>query len=166
MAIEGLNLLFTLAAMSVIDRVGRRNLMLIGSIGYIASLIITAAAFLWFGSAKEFTPTGGAVVLGGLLLFIASHAFGRGAVIWVFIGEIFPNTVRAHGQAWGSFVHCFMAALLSWTFPMIAGVSGGYAFAFSAVMMMGQLIWVIRVMPETRGIPPEEMERLLHSSQS
>ena len=165
-AIGGLNLVFTLAAMSVIDRLGRRKLMLIGSIGYLLSLTITAAAFFSFGSASEFTPTGSAVVLGGLLLFIASHAFGQGAVIWVFIGEIFPNTVRAYGQAWGSFVHWSMAALISWTFPMIAGVSGGYAFAFYAVMMVGQLIWVIRIMPETRGVPLEEMERLLHTSKS
>lgn len=157
--VGGTNLLFTMAAMSVIDRVGRRRLMLAGSVGYIVSLTATAWAFYRYGT--DFTPTGSLVVLGGLLLFIASHAFGQGAVIWVFISEIFPNRVRARGQALGSFTHWFMAAAISWTFPMIAQASGGHAFAFYAVMMVLQLVWVLRVMPETKGVPLEDIQKRL-----
>ncbi len=105
--------------------------------------------------------TGGTVVLVSLLVFIASHAFGQGAVIWVFISEIFPNRVRARGQALGSFTHWFMAAAISWTFPMIAAASGGYAFAFYAAMMVLQLLWVLLVMPETKGVSLEQIQRKL-----
>jgi SP family xylose:H+ symportor-like MFS transporter len=157
--VGGTNLVFTIAAMTVIDRFGRRKLMLAGSFGYIVSLSVTAWAFYSYGSA--FTPTGSLVVLVSLLVFIASHAFGQGAVIWVFISEIFPNRVRARGQALGSFTHWFMAAVISWTFPMIAEASGGHAFAFYAVMMVLQLVWVLRVMPETKGVPLEEIQREL-----
>ena len=135
------NLVFTMLALSVIDRFGRRTLMLVGSIGYIVSLSATAWAFYAYGT--EFTPTGSRVVLISLLVFIASHAFGQGAVIWVFISEIFPNRVRARGQALGSFTHWIMAAVISWTFPMFAEASGGHVFAFYAAMMVLQLIWVI-----------------------
>jgi SP family xylose:H+ symportor-like MFS transporter len=99
------------------------------------------------------------ILLISLLVFIASHAFGQGAVIWVFISEIFPNRVRARGQALGSFTHWFMAALISWTFPMIAQVSGGHTFAFYTVCMVGQLFWVIYVMPETKGISLEQIQK-------
>lgn len=104
---------------------------------------------------------GGLVVLVSLLVFIASHAFGQGAVIWVFISEIFPNRVRARGQALGSFTHWFMCAVISWTFPMIANVSGGHAFAFYAAMMVLQLVWVLCIMPETKGVPLEQIQRKL-----
>lgn len=107
------------------------------------------------------TKTGQTIVLISLLVFIASHAFGQGAVIWVFISEIFPNRVRARGQALGSFTHWAMCALISWTFPVIAQVSGGHAFAFYAAMMVLQLIWVLTVMPETKGVPLEEIEKKL-----
>lgn len=147
------NLIFTIAAMSVIDNFGRRNLMLVGSIGYIASL--TAAAYSFY------TGTGGRLLLGSLIVFIASHAFGQGAVIWVFIGEVFPNRVRARGQALGSFTHWVMAALISWTFPMIAAQSGGHAFAFYAVCCVAQLLWVIFVMPETKGVSLEKIQQEL-----
>jgi SP family xylose:H+ symportor-like MFS transporter len=157
--VGGTNLVFTMAAMAVIDHFGRRKLMIAGSIGYIVSLSVTAWAFYRYGS--DFTPTGSLVVLVSLLVFIASHAFGQGAVIWVFISEIFPNRVRARGQALGSFTHWFMAAVISWTFPMIAEASGGHAFAFYAVMMVLQLAWVLRVMPETKGVPLEEIQREL-----
>ena len=100
-------------------------------------------------------------MLVSLLLFVASHAFGQGAVIWVFISEIFPNRVRARGQALGSFTHWFMAAAISWTFPMIAAMSGGYAFAFYAAMMVLQLLWVLLVMPETKGVSLEQIQRQL-----
>jgi sugar porter (SP) family MFS transporter len=145
------NLVFTIAAMTVIDHFGRRKLMLVGSVGYILSL--SAAAFSFY------TGTGGKMLLASLIVFIASHAFGQGAVIWVFIGEVFPNRVRARGQALGSFTHWVMAALISWTFPMIAAQSGGHAFAFYAVCCVGQLLWVIFVMPETKGISLEKIQQ-------
>lgn len=147
------NLVFTMAAMTVIDRFGRRKLMLIGSVGYILSLLVAAYSF--------YSGTGGKLLLGALVVFIASHAFGQGAVIWVFISEIFPNRVRARGQALGSFTHWIMAALISWTFPLIADVSGGHAFLFYAVCMVGQLLWVLFVMPETKGITLEEIQHRL-----
>ena len=151
------NLVFTMAALLVIDKIGRRKLMIAGSVGYIVSLAATAAAFYAYGT--EFTPFGSMVVLASLMVFIASHAFGQGAVIWVYLSEIFPNRVRAKGQALGSFTHWVFAALISWTFPMIAEVSGGHTFAFYSSMMVLQLIWVLKVMPETKGVPLEEMQR-------
>jgi SP family xylose:H+ symportor-like MFS transporter len=157
--VGGTNLVFTMAAMAIIDHFGRRRLMLVGSIGYILSLSATAWAFYRYGNA--FTPTGSRIVLIGLLVFIAAHAFGQGAVIWVFISEIFPNRVRARGQALGSFTHWFMAAVISWTFPMIAEASGASAFAFYAAMMVLQLVWVLRVMPETKGVPLEDIQKAL-----
>jgi MFS transporter, SP family, xylose:H+ symportor len=147
------NLIFTIAAMTVIDHFGRRKLMLVGSVGYILSLSAAAYSF--------YTGTGGKLLLVSLIVFIASHAFGQGAVIWVFIGEVFPNRVRARGQALGSFVHWVMAALISWTFPIIAAQSGGHTFAFYAVCCVGQLIWVILVMPETKGISLEKIQEKL-----
>lgn len=105
--------------------------------------------------------TGGTLVLASLLVFIASHAFGQGAVIWVFISEIFPNRVRARGQALGSFTHWVMAAAISWTFPMFAEASGGHTFAFYAGMMVLQLVWVLVAMPETKGIPLEQIQKEL-----
>ncbi len=151
------NLVFTMAALLVIDKIGRRKLMIAGSIGYITSLAATAATFYAYGT--EFTPFGSMVVLASLMVFIASHAFGQGAVIWVYLSEIFPNRVRAKGQALGSFTHWVFAALISWTFPMIAELSGGHTFAFYSSMMVLQLIWVLKVMPETKGVPLEEMQR-------
>ena len=147
------NLVFTMAALTVIDHFGRRRLMLVGSIGYILSLSAAAYAF--------YTNTGGRLLLASLLVFIASHAFGQGAVIWVFISEIFPNRVRARGQALGSFTHWIMAAAISWTFPMIAARSGGHTFAFYAVCMIGQLFWVWFVMPETKGVSLEQIQKQL-----
>jgi MFS family permease len=157
--VGGTNLVFTMAAMAVIDRFGRRNLMIVGSIGYIASLSVTAWAFYRYGT--EFTPAGSTVVLASLLVFIAAHAFGQGAVIWVFISEIFPNRVRARGQALGSLTHWVLAAAISWTFPMIAEASGGHVFAFYAAMMVLQLAWVLRVMPETKGVALEDIQKRL-----
>jgi len=147
------NLIFTMAALLVIDHFGRKRLMLVGSIGYILSLGATAWAF--------YTDAGGIVVLISLIVFIASHAFGQGAVIWVFIGEVFPNRVRARGQALGSFTHWIMAALISQTFPMIAEVSGAHIFAFYCACMVGQLIWVLLIMPETKGVPLEQIQKKL-----
>jgi sugar porter (SP) family MFS transporter len=156
-AVGGTNLVFTMAALAIIDHFGRHKLMLVGSIGYIVSLGVTAWAFYTYGT--DFSAAGSLVVLIGLLVFIASHAFGQGAVIWVFISEVFPNRVRARGQALGSFTHWIMAALISWTFPMIAEVSGGHTFAFYALCMVGQLVWVLMVMPETKGISLEQIQK-------
>jgi MFS transporter, SP family, xylose:H+ symportor len=158
-AVGGTNLVFTMLALLVIDQFGRRKLMLVGSVGYILSLGSTAWAFYRYGG--QFTRAGGLMVLVSLLVFIASHAFGQGAVIWVFISEIFPNRVRARGQALGSFTHWVMAAAISWTFPVIATASGGHAFAFYAAMMALQLLWVLFVMPETKGVPLEEIQKKL-----
>ena len=178
-AVGGTNLVFTMAALLIIDHFGRRRLMLVGSIGYILSLGSTAWAFYAYGDAfsaaqkaieaKVTVPsdvaaavgTGGVVVLASLLVFIASHAFGQGAVIWVFISEIFPNRVRARGQALGSFTHWFMAAAISWTFPMFATASGWRTFAFYAAMMFLQLLWVLFVMPETKGTSLEQIQKRL-----
>ncbi len=159
LAVGGTNLIFTMAALAVIDHFGRKRLMIAGSIGYILSLGATAWAFYTFGT--QFTAAGSAVVLVSLLVFIASHAFGQGAVIWVFISEIFPNRVRARGQALGSFTHWVMAAAISWTFPVIAEISGGHTFAFYMVCMVGQLLWVLLVMPETKGVSLEEIQKKL-----
>jgi sugar porter (SP) family MFS transporter len=158
-AVGGINLIMTMIALAVIDNFGRRKLMLVGSVGYILSLGSAAWAFYTYGA--EFTEIGGTVVLISLLVFIASHAFGQGAVIWVFISEIFPNRVRARGQALGTFTHWFMAAVISLTFPMFADVSGGHTFAFYALCMIGQLLWVIYVMPETKGISLEQIQKKL-----
>ncbi|UCF38622.1 MAG: sugar porter family MFS transporter [Acidobacteriota bacterium] len=158
-AVGGINLVFTMMALAVIDHFGRRNLMILGSIGYIVSLSSTAWAFYTYGT--EFNETGSIIVLISLLVFISSHAFGQGAVIWVFLSEVFPNRIRARGQALGSFTHWVMAALISWTFPIFAAQSGGHTFAFYASMMVLQLIWVIVVMPETKGVPLEELQRKL-----
>jgi SP family xylose:H+ symportor-like MFS transporter len=147
------NLVFTMLAMAVIDRFGRKRLMLTGSLGYIISLSAVAWAF--------YTERSGAIVLVSFMLFIASHAFGQGAVIWVFISEIFPNRVRARGQALGSFTHWFMCALIAWTFPMLAEKTGAHVFAFYAAMMVLQLLWVLFLMPETKGVPLEEIQRKL-----
>jgi MFS transporter, SP family, xylose:H+ symportor len=144
-------LMFTLAALSTIDHFGRRKLMLVGSIGYILSLGAVAFSF--------YTGRSGWLLLASLLVFVASHAFGQGGVIWVFIGEIFPNRVRARGQALGSLTHWIISAAISWTFPMIAAESSGSAFAFYAVCMIGQLLWVLWVMPETKGIPLEQIQQ-------
>ena len=155
----GINIVLTMLALAVIDKFGRKKLMIIGSVGYLVSLSAVAWAFYTYGT--DFTDIGSTVVLAGLLIFIASHAFGQGAVIWVFLSEIFPNKVRAKGQALGTFTHWFMAAIISWTFPMIAEISGGHTFAFYAVCMIGQLFWVIYIMPETKGVSLEQIQKKL-----
>ncbi len=149
--------IFTMTAMLIIDHFGRKRLMLWGSIGYIISLGATAWEF--YTNGDDFNHAGSIVVLVSLLVFIASHAFGQGAVIWVFISEIFPNKVRARGQALGSFTHWFMAACISWTFPIFAEASGGLIFTIYAICMVGQLLWVLFRMPETKGIPLEELQK-------
>jgi len=150
-AVGGTNLLFTVMAMFIIDKFGRRPLMLIGSVGTALTLILVAVAF--YAGGEMGTP-----VLIGLLGFIAFFAMSQGAVIWVFISEIFPNRIRSKGQSFGSFTHWFMAAAVSWTFPVVADVSGGHAFAFFGAMMILQFFFVLKIMPETRGLSLEELE--------
>ena len=144
---------FTVAALAVVDRFGRRRLMLVGSIGYILSLSTAAYSFS--------TGAAGRLLLPSLLLFVASHAFGQGSVIWVFIGEIFPNSVRARGQSLGVGTHWLVCAAVSWTFPVIASHSSGAGFALFATCMVGQLLWVLFAMPETKGVPLEQIEAKL-----
>jgi sugar porter (SP) family MFS transporter len=148
-AVGGVNLIFTLVGMALIDFVGRRKLIIWGSAGYIAGLGAVSLAFM--------SSAPGWFVLAGLLVFQASHAFGQGSVIWVFISEIFPNAVRAKGQAFGSSVHWVMAACISWIFPMMANWSGAAAFGFFACMMLLLLVFAWKIMPETKGRSLEEV---------
>ncbi|RTE49591.1 sugar porter family MFS transporter [Actinobaculum sp. 352] len=159
-AVGFMNLIATMAALTVIDRLGRRTLMLVGSIGYLLSLgFLTALFFVYDGN---YNTTSSVLVLVGLLCFIAAHAFGQGSVIWVFISEIFPNRVRGAGQSFGSLTHWTFAALTTLLFPSIVGaLGGGIAFLIFFICMIGQLIWVRLVMPETKGIPLEDMENKL-----
>ena len=152
-AVGGTNLVFTIVGMSLIDWVGRRRLIIWGSFGYLASLLTIAWTFYHYGG--NFDSVGSTTAVIGLLVFQASHAMSQGAVIWVFISEIFPNAVRAKGQALGSATHWFMAALISWTFPSIAAWSGASAFAFFAAMMGLQLVFAWKIMPETRLVSLE-----------
>ena len=155
-SIGGVNLLFTMLGMVLIDRLGRKQLMLIGSVGYIGGLAGVAWAFYAAAS-----PT---VLLVFILLFIASHAIGQGAVIWVFISEIFPNKVRAFGQSWGCGTHWVFAAIITLLGPVVLdifSVNPWPIFAFFAGMMVLQLLWVVFFMPETKGKSLEELEREL-----
>jgi MFS transporter, SP family, xylose:H+ symportor len=147
------NLVFTLIAMSVIDRFGRKRLLLVGALGLTACLGVTAWAF--------HRGIGGTLVLASLIGYIAFFAFSQGSVIWVYISEIFPNRVRARGQALGSFTHWFWAAVVSWTFPVIAERSGASAFGFFAAMMLLQFVLVLLLLPETKGISLEQIQRKL-----
>jgi MFS transporter, SP family, xylose:H+ symportor len=154
------NLIVTMAALTVIDKIGRRKLMLIGSIGYLVSL--GSLAVIFYAYDGQFSGFSSVLVLIGLVVFIAAHAFGQGSVIWVFISEIFPNSVRGRGQSFGSLTHWVFAAVVSYAFPGIAAaLGGGTAFTLFFICMVGQLIWVLRIMPETRGVPLEEMEAAL-----
>lgn len=148
------NMLFTILAMFVIDKFGRRTLLIIGSVGMILFLSLTANAFYQ----QDFT---GYSVLIYIVGFIASFAFSQGAVIWVFLSEIFPNSVRAKGQSLGSLTHWLWAAVMTWTFPVVAELSygGALAFAFFAFAMVLHLIFVVKFLPETKGKTLEELEK-------
>lgn len=148
------NLIFTLLGVFLIDKLGRRQLMYFGSIGYIISLSLVAAAFFldWKGLAVPIF----------LFLFIASHAIGQGAVIWVFISEIFPNHLRASGQAFGSSTHWVLAAIIPSLVPVLFSTIGvGVVFLIFAIMMVFQLLFVMFIMPETKGISLEELSKKL-----
>jgi sugar porter (SP) family MFS transporter len=149
------NFAFTLLGVNVIDRFGRRTLMLVGSVGLIGTLGLVAWAFY----AQRF---GGLLVPVLLFVYIAFFAFSQGAVIWVFISEIFPNAVRAKGQALGSSTHWVMATVIAFTFPYFADkLGGGNTFAIFCGMMVLQLIFVLRFMPETKGTSLEQLGETL-----
>jgi sugar porter (SP) family MFS transporter len=147
------NLIFTFAGLWLIDRLGRKTLLLIGSVGYIASL--SAIAYAFFTAHYSFIP-----VL--IFAFIAAHAMGQGVTIWVYIAEIFPNRYRAKGQALGSFTHWIFAALLTSFFPLaVAAFAPAAVFAFFAFMMLLQLIWVQTLVVETKGVSLEQISERL-----
>jgi sugar porter (SP) family MFS transporter len=159
-AIGGTNLIFTFVGLYLIDRVGRKTLLFIGSLGYILSLGMVAWSFYAHASPG--------FLMSFLLLFIASHAVGQGAVIWVFISEIFPNKVRAVGQSFGASIHWVFAALITLLTPIFLDADNGVfkdnpwpIFAFFAFMMVLQLVWVITKVPETKGVSLEELEKRL-----
>ena len=147
------NLIFTFVGLWLIDRLGRRTLLIIGSLGYISSL--GACAWAFFTENVAIVPV-------CIFAFIASHAVGQGAVIWVFISEIFPNRNRAAGTALGCSTHWVFAALLTLLFPkMVEAFVPGAIFAFFCFMMVLQLLWVLLLVPETKGVPLEQMQKKL-----
>ncbi len=150
------NMVFTLLGMFLIDRLGRKRLMLIGSVGYLVSLSLAACAFLF--------KWNGAVVPPFLFLFIAAHAIGQGTVIWVFISEIFPTQVRASGQSFGSSVHWVLAAVIPSLIPsLFSSIGPGIVFLFFDAMMLLQLLFVILLMPETKGKSLEDITASFNS---
>ncbi|HZH37828.1 MAG TPA: sugar porter family MFS transporter, partial [Flavisolibacter sp.] len=159
-AIGGTNLVFTFVGLYLIDRIGRKTLLIIGSLGYIISLAAVAWCF--------YAAAGPGLLLTFLLLFIASHAIGQGAVIWVFISEIFPNNVRALGQSFGASIHWVFAALITLITPVFLDAKNGIfkdnpwpIFGFFAFMMVLQLVWVVTKVPETKGVSLEDLEKRL-----
>jgi sugar porter (SP) family MFS transporter len=155
-----INLIFTFVGVRLIDKLGRRQLMKIGSIGYIISLAMVGWSF--------YTDASSILLLAFILIFVASHAIGQGAVIWVFISEIFPNQVRAYGQSWGTGTHWVFAAVITLITPLFLDSENGIfkenpwpIFIFFSFMMILQLLWVIFKMPETKGVSLEELEKEL-----
>jgi sugar porter (SP) family MFS transporter len=150
-AVGATNLLFTMLAMSVIDKIGRKTLLLVGSVG--TAICLAGVSVIFFTGRHQ----GFLVWL--LIGYIAFFAFSQGAVIWVYIAEVFPNSVRAKGQSLGSFSHWFMNALISGIFPLMAASSGAYPFVFFSIMMVLQFFVVLFVYPETKGFTLEEMQK-------
>ena len=162
-AIGGTNLVFTFVGLYLIDRIGRKTLLTIGSLGYIVSLAMVAWCF--------YTHAGAGLLMFFLLLFIAAHAIGQGAVIWVFISEIFPNKVRAMGQSFGASTHWVFAALITLITPVFLDKDNGIfkdnpwpIFSFFGFMMVLQLVWVLAKVPETKGVSLEDLEKKLVKS--
>jgi len=158
--IGGTNLIFTFVGLYLIDRLGRKTLLVIGSLGYILSLAMVAWSF--------YSHSGAGFLMIFLMLFIAAHAVGQGAVIWVFLAEIFPNKVRAMGQSFGASTHWVFAALITLLTPVFLDADKGIfkdnpwpIFAFFAFMMILQLIWVLTKVPETKGVSLEDLEKRL-----
>ena len=154
------NLIFTFIGVWLIDRLGRRQLMKIGSVGYIVSLAMVGWCF--------YSGASSALLLTFILVFIASHAVGQGAVIWVFISEIFPNKIRAFGQSWGTGTHWVFAAIITLVTPIFLDAESGIfkdnpwpIFLFFAGMMVLQLLFVLFMMPETKGVSLEQLSENL-----
>lgn len=159
-AIGGTNLVFTFVGLYLIDRLGRKTLLIIGSIGYIISLGLVAWSF--------YSHASPGFLMTFLLLFIASHAIGQGAVIWVFLSEIFPNKIRALGQSFGASVHWIFAGIITLITPVFLDEKEGIfkdnpypIFVFFAFMMVLQLIWVLSKVPETKNVSLEDLEKKL-----
>ncbi|HSZ34076.1 MAG TPA: sugar porter family MFS transporter [Puia sp.] len=153
--IGGANLIFTLLGMSIIDKVGRKTLLITGAIGTSVFLALTAFTFIGSGSGNQY-------VILYLISFIAFFALSQGAVIWVFISEIFPNSVRSQGSSLGSFTHWIMAVIVAWTFPIVLHRihnGGFYSFIFFSFMMLVSLFFIWRVMPETKGRTLEQIQK-------
>ena len=148
------NLVFTMAAFAVIDRIGRRVLILVGA----AAMVVMHALVAWQLSLPSPSATLASL---GIFGFIAFFAMSSGACLWVFISEVFPNTVRAKGQALGCFTHWALCTVISWVFPMAAERAGSWTFAFFAAMMVCQFVWALFFMPETKGGTTEDIERRL-----
>jgi len=155
-----INLIFTFVGISLIDKLGRKQLMYMGSLGYIISLAMVGWCF--------YSGASSVLLLIFILVFIASHAIGQGAVIWVFISEIFPNKVRAYGQSWGTGTHWVFAALITLLTPTFLDSEIGIfkdnpwpIFIFFSAMMVLQLLWVAFMMPETKGISLEDLAKKL-----
>jgi SP family arabinose:H+ symporter-like MFS transporter len=155
-SIGATNLLFTLIAMSIIDRIGRKRLLLVGAVGTAACLAGVAAVFA--SGAHE------NILVWLLIGFIAFFAFSQGAVIWVYLSEVFPTSVRAKGQSLGSFTHWVMNAAVSWIFPILAARSRSIPFVFFSAMMVVQFFVVLLIYPETKGVTLEDMEQKLAAS--
>jgi sugar porter (SP) family MFS transporter len=150
------NLCFTTLAMTIIDKVGRKKLLLIGSVG--CAVALSGAAGIFLSSSHE------DLLVWALVLFIASFAFSQGAVIWVYLSEVFPTRVRAQGQSLGSFTHWAMNAAISFAFPVLAKHSRGLPFVVFAVMMVVQFVVVLTLYPETKGFTLEEMEKKIETA--
>ena len=152
-AVGATNLLFTILAMSVIDKFGRKKMLLVGSVG--TAVCLAGVAWVFATARHE------AMLVWLLVGFIAFFAFSQGAVIWVYLSEVFPNRVRAKGQSLGSFTHWAMNALISSTFPLLAAASGAAPFVFFSVMMVVQFFVVLSFYPETKGVSLEQMQKKL-----
>ncbi|WP_228239071.1 sugar porter family MFS transporter [Allomuricauda sp. M10] len=155
-AIGGVNLIFTFVGINLIDRIGRRQLLIIGSIGYILSLLMIAFSF--------YSGLGAGALLVSIMAFIASHAVGQGAIIWVFIAEIFPNHARAYGTSWGTGTHWVFAALITLLGPVVIDIfkeNPWPIFLVFAVMMVFQLLFALFMMPETKGVSLEDIQKKL-----
>jgi sugar porter (SP) family MFS transporter len=158
-----INLVFTIIGVRLLDKLGRRQLIIIGSVGYIISLVMVGLCFQM--------ELGSTLTLIFICSFVASHAIGQGAVIWVFISEIYPNSVRAYGQSWGVSVHWVFAAVITLITPFFLDATEGvlrnavwYIYYFFGGMMVLQLIWALTKMPETKGISLEELSKKLTKS--
>jgi MFS family permease len=147
------NLVMTVIAMALIDRVGRKALLLVGSVTFVVSHALAAWVFA--------THAQGWIVIAAMMGVVGSHAYSQGAVVWVIINELLPNAVRASGSALVCFLIWVLCAGVSWSFPVVAAASGAYAFGFFALMMVLQFFLVLKYLPETKGISLEELQKRL-----